>query len=67
MNVRAKQMIEKVGGNLVGIVLNNINLSQAAGYYSDYYQSYYYQSDESAEQPAAKTGEDSQPEIKSKF
>jgi hypothetical protein len=56
-----------VGGNLVGIVLNNINLSQAAGYYSDYYQSYYYQSEESAEEPEAETHDDSQPEIKSKF
>jgi Mrp family chromosome partitioning ATPase len=65
MNIRAKQMIEKVGGNLVGIVLNNINLSQAAGYYySDYYQDYYYKSEEAeptTEGPAAK------PEIKSKF
>jgi capsular exopolysaccharide synthesis family protein len=26
MNIRAKQMIEKVGGNLLGIVLNNINM-----------------------------------------
>lgn len=73
MNVRAKQMIEKVGGNLVGIVLNNINLSQAAGYYSDYYQSYYYQTEEQDESysqdtdqaPEAETGD--RPEIKSKF
>jgi hypothetical protein len=28
MTIRAKQMIEKVGGNFVGIVLNNINMSQ---------------------------------------
>ena len=33
MNIRAKQMIEKVGGNLVGIVLNNINMSQDESYY----------------------------------
>jgi capsular exopolysaccharide synthesis family protein len=26
MNIRAKQLIEKVGGNLIGIVLNNINM-----------------------------------------
>ena len=33
MNIRAKQLIEKVGGNLVGIVLNNINMSQDESYY----------------------------------
>lgn len=67
MNVRAKQMIEKVGGNLVGIVLNNINLSQAAGYYSDYYQSYYYRPEEAEgdEHPTAEA--EAKPEIKSKF
>ena len=27
MTIRAKQMIEKVGGNLLGIVLNNINMA----------------------------------------
>ena len=27
MTVRAKQMVEKVGGNLLGVVLNNINIS----------------------------------------
>jgi polysaccharide biosynthesis transport protein len=48
MNVRAKQMIEKVGGNLVGIVLNNINVSQDENYYyySGYYHDYYSQSDD---------------------
>src|SRR5258708_3751580 len=40
MNVRAKQLIEKVGGNLVGIVLNNINMSQDESYY--YYTGYYH-------------------------
>ena len=40
MNIRAKQMIEKVGGNLVGIVLNNINMSQDESYY--YYSGYYH-------------------------
>jgi Mrp family chromosome partitioning ATPase len=40
MTVRAKQMIEKVGGNLLGIVLNNINVSQDENYY--YYSGYYY-------------------------
>jgi capsular exopolysaccharide synthesis family protein len=44
MNIRAKSMIEKVGGNLVGIVLNNINMSQDESYYyySGYYHDYYY-------------------------
>ena len=44
MTIRAKQMIEKVGGNFVGIILNNINMSQDEGYYyySGYYQDYYY-------------------------
>ena len=36
---RAKDMIESVGGNLVGIVLNNINISKE---YSYYYHQYYY-------------------------
>ena len=45
MNIRAKQLIEKVGGNLVGIVLNNINMSQDESYYyySGYYHDYYSQ------------------------
>ncbi len=67
MNVRAKQMIEKVGGNLVGIVLNNINVSQAAGYYSDYYQSYYHRPEEAEESPVPEAEEAPRPEIKSKF
>jgi Mrp family chromosome partitioning ATPase len=46
MTIRAKQMVSKVGGYLVGIVLNNINMSQDenyyyySGYYYDYYQGY---------------------------
>jgi Mrp family chromosome partitioning ATPase len=39
MNMRAKQLIEKAGGYLVGIVLNNISMSQDEGYY--YYYSQY--------------------------
>jgi capsular exopolysaccharide synthesis family protein len=48
MNIRAKQMIEKVGGNLMGIVLNNINMSQDESYYyySGYYHEYYSQNEE---------------------
>jgi capsular exopolysaccharide synthesis family protein len=39
MTLRAKQMVQNVGGNLVGIVLNNINMSQDENYY--YYSGYY--------------------------
>ena len=48
MNIRAKQLIEKVGGNLVGIVLNNINMSQDESYYyySGYYHDYYSKNEE---------------------
>lgn len=45
---RAKRMIENVGGNILGVVLNNINILHDDYYY--YYHSYYshyYQSDES--------------------
>jgi polysaccharide biosynthesis transport protein len=44
MTLRAKQMVEKVGGHLLGIVLNNINISQDSYYYyySGYYYDYYY-------------------------
>lgn len=57
MNIRAKQMIEKVGGRLIGIVLNNINMSQDESYYyySGYYHDYYYaRKDE--DQPQGKDG-----------
>ena len=40
MTLRAKQMVDKVGGTLLGIVLNNINISQDSYYY--YYSGYYY-------------------------
>jgi capsular exopolysaccharide synthesis family protein len=65
MNIRAKQLIEKVGGNLVGIVLNNINMSQDESYYyySGYYHDYYYRSEET--EPAARTG--AAPEDKAKL
>lgn len=44
MTLRAKQMVQKVGNNLLGIVLNNINISQDSYYYyySGYYYDYYY-------------------------
>ena len=58
MNIRAKQMIEKVGGNLVGIVLNNINMSQDENYYyySGYYHEYYSKNEDDPEPPAAGDG-----------
>jgi succinoglycan biosynthesis transport protein ExoP len=64
MNIRAKQLIEKVGGNLVGIVLNNINMSQDESYYyySGYYHDYYYRSEET--EPAARTGAASEDKAK---
>jgi capsular exopolysaccharide synthesis family protein len=74
MNIRAKQMIEKVGGNLVGIVLNNINMSQDESYYyySGYYHGYYYYSKNEEEQNAEAAGKDSgggpdRKEIKQKY
>ena len=50
MTIRAKQMVEKVGGNLLGVVLNNINISQDSYYYyySGYYYDYYSKHDEDA-------------------
>ncbi len=73
MNIRAKQLIEKVGGNLLGIVLNNINMSQDESYYyySGYYHDYYYRSDESQAKADAPGGKDkdgkSKVEIKQKY
>ena len=72
MTIRAKQMIEKVGGNLLGIVLNNINVSQDENYY--YYSGYYYDyyskgeyADREKKEAAAATGKEAKVEIKSKF
>jgi succinoglycan biosynthesis transport protein ExoP len=81
MTIRAKQMIEKVGGNLLGIVLNNINVSQDenyyyySGYYYDYYNKGEYASDEAEGKKRDKKRADAQGgqtaeakvEIKSKF
>lgn len=71
MNIRAKQLIEKVGGNLVGIVLNNINMSQDESYYyySGYYHDYYSKNEEMAEvaAPAKDPGEKAKVEIKQKY
>jgi capsular exopolysaccharide synthesis family protein len=68
MTLRAKQMILKVGGNLVGIVLNNINMSQDENYYyySGYYEYQYKHKDEPVVQvsEAKKTASE---EIKPKY
>src|SRR5256885_10842401 len=69
MTIRAKQMIEKVGGNLLGIVLNNISMSSDENYY--YYSGYYYDyyskqdDDEGAEKSAKK--DEAKVEIKPKY
>ncbi len=39
MSARAKRLLENVGGNIVGVVLNNINILRDDYYY--YYHSYY--------------------------
>ncbi len=74
MNIRAKQMIEKVGGNLMGIVLNNINMSQDESYYyySGYYHDYYSRNED--QEPAPSKNQDGKPpgdqaklEIKKKY
>jgi succinoglycan biosynthesis transport protein ExoP len=51
MNIRAKQMVEKVGGNLIGIVLNNINMAQDESYY--YYGGYYYHNNDDSQETAS--------------
>jgi len=82
MTVRAKQMIQKVGGNLLGLVLNNINMSQDENYYyySGYYYNYYSKPDQEEGssraaaatatangQSSSDTAKVSKPRIKSKF
>jgi succinoglycan biosynthesis transport protein ExoP len=73
MNMRAKQLIEKVGGNFAGIVLNNINMSQDESYYyySGYYHDYYYSRSEDSQAAAAKDpnapGDNDRAGIKQKY
>ncbi|MGA2029976.1 MAG: polysaccharide biosynthesis tyrosine autokinase, partial [Verrucomicrobiota bacterium] len=69
MNVRAKQLVEKVGGNLIGIVLNNINMSQDESYYyySGYYYDYYYSHDDKQGADAKTSDDAAQAEIKQKY
>jgi capsular exopolysaccharide synthesis family protein len=40
LSARARKLVENVGGKIVGVVLNKINISRDYGYYYDY-QSYY--------------------------
>lgn len=63
MTIRAKQMVEKVGGNLMGVVLNNINISQDSYYYyySGYYYDYYSKHDDDGKKGDAKPGEAKKP------
>jgi polysaccharide biosynthesis transport protein len=60
MTIRAKQMIEKVRGNFIGIVLNNINMSQDEGYYyySGYYHDYYYSRSPAEQEAGAQAADD---------
>jgi capsular exopolysaccharide synthesis family protein len=72
MTIRAKQMIEKVGGNLLGIVLNNISMAsdESYYYYSGYYYDYYSRAEEDTDEkkPGKKSGDDeAKAEIKSKY
>jgi Mrp family chromosome partitioning ATPase len=60
MTLRAKQMVEKIGGpgRLLGVVLNNINISQDSYYYYyiGYYYDYYSKSDDSKPDSEKKPG-----------
>jgi capsular exopolysaccharide synthesis family protein len=74
MTIRAKQMIEKVGGNLLGIVLNNINMASDENYYyySGYYYDYYSKSEDSKPEAGEPNGkpaarEEAGIEIKPKY
>ena len=65
MTQRAKGMVTKVGGELVGVVLNNINISQDSYYYyySGYYYDYYYKSREREESADQTKGEEKEAKL----
>jgi len=65
MTQRAKGMVTKVGGELVGVVLNNINISQDSYYYyySGYYYDYYYKSREKEESADQTKGEEKEAKL----
>jgi capsular exopolysaccharide synthesis family protein len=68
MTLRAKQMILKVGGNMVGIVLNNINMSQDENYY--YYSGYYEYSTQQKDQTVVQVSDAAKPakvEVKQRY
>lgn len=74
MTLRAKQMVEKVGGHLMGVVLNNINISQDSYYYyySGYYYDYYYKrsddsADKSEETDKKPVGDQAKVDLKQKY
>jgi polysaccharide biosynthesis transport protein len=72
MTIRAKQMIEKVGGNLLGIVLNNISMAADENYYyySGYYYDYYSKQDDDGEakpKPSRTAKNEDKLEIKQKY
>ena len=73
MTLRAKQMIQNVGGNLLGLVLNNINMSQDENYYyySGYYHDYYSANKDEDDLTAAKaktsSNEQAKLELKQKY
>lgn len=66
MTIRAKQMIQKVGGNLMGIVLNNINVSQDESYYY-YYSGYEEYSKQTNVEGVKDKGDLAQADLKSKY
>jgi capsular exopolysaccharide synthesis family protein len=55
---RAKRMVDNVGGRIVGVVLNNINIMRDDYYYyyHSYYSSYYYRPEDGKALPAGKEG-----------
>jgi capsular exopolysaccharide synthesis family protein len=66
MSIRAKQLIEKVGGNLIGILLNNINMSQDESYYyytGYYHGNYYYTRNEDSQETPAKGKDSDDPDM----
>lgn len=75
MTVRAKLTIDKVGGNLLGVVLNNINLSADSYYYyhSGYHYNHYSRSEDSMEEKEAskssapKKSEEEKASVKQKY
>jgi polysaccharide biosynthesis transport protein len=45
ISLRAKSMLEHTGANLLGVVLNNINISRDYSYYYYHYTSHYHRRD----------------------